>query len=194
MPGSDLASGRALRRRAARRGPSGKDRHSRTENGPGRQRRERDTCSDRADSGAGAGRGCCRGRCPGGRGPRTRSGARQRPATRMSVRHEEVSLASKKREETIDITPRVKAAVARAKIGDGIVTISVAHTTAAVFVNENADPDVQKDVLVALERAVPRDAKYSYAEGNGPEHVIVNIVGNLVAIVLHYVVCSLCDW
>ena len=68
----------------------------------------------------------------------------------MSVRHEEISIASKKREETIDITPRVKAAVTRAKIGDGIVTVSVAHTTAAVFVNENADPDVQKDVLTAV--------------------------------------------
>ena len=100
----------------------------------------------------------------------------------MSVRHEEVSLASKKREETIDITPRVKAAVARAKIGDGIVTISVAHTTAAVFVNENADPDVQKDVLTALERMVPRDAKYEHAEGNGPAHVKAVLVGNSVTL------------
>ena len=100
----------------------------------------------------------------------------------MSVRHEQVGVQSTRREETIDITPRVKAAVTRAKIGDGIVTISVAHTTAAIFVNENADPDVQKDVLTALERAVPSDAKYAHAEGNGPAHVKSILVGNSVTL------------
>ncbi|HEV8468748.1 MAG TPA: secondary thiamine-phosphate synthase enzyme YjbQ [Candidatus Limnocylindria bacterium] len=100
----------------------------------------------------------------------------------MSVRHEQIGIESTKREETIDITPRVKAAVTRAKIGDGIVTISVAHTTAAIFVNENADPDVQKDVLTALERAVPSDAKYAHAEGNGPAHVKSILVGNSVTL------------
>jgi secondary thiamine-phosphate synthase enzyme len=100
----------------------------------------------------------------------------------VSVRHEQIGIESTKREETIDITPRVKAAVTRAKIGDGIVTISVAHTTAAIFVNENADPDVQKDVLTALERAVPSDAKYAHAEGNGPAHVKSILVGNSVTL------------
>ena len=112
----------------------------------------------------------------------------------MSVRHEKVSLASKKREETIDITPRVKAAVARAKIGDGIVTVGVAHTTAAVFVNENADPDVQKDVLVALERAVPSDAKYAHAEGNGPAHVKSILVGNSVTLAVRDGEVALGTW
>jgi secondary thiamine-phosphate synthase enzyme len=100
----------------------------------------------------------------------------------VSVRHEQIGVQSTRREETIDITPRVKAAVTRAKIGDGIVTISVAHTTAAIFVNENADPDVQKDVLTALERAVPSDAKYAHAEGNGPAHVKSILVGNSVTL------------
>jgi secondary thiamine-phosphate synthase enzyme len=100
----------------------------------------------------------------------------------VSVRHEQIGVQSTRREETIDITPRVKAAVTRARIGDGIVTISVAHTTAAIFVNENADPDVQKDVLTALERAVPSDAKYAHAEGNGPAHVKSILVGNSVTL------------
>ncbi len=98
----------------------------------------------------------------------------------MSVRHEKITVETKKREETIDITPRVKAAVARAKIREGLVAVTVAHTTAAVFVNENADPDVQKDVLAALERMVPRDAKYEHAEGNGPAHVKAVVIGNSV--------------
>jgi secondary thiamine-phosphate synthase enzyme len=112
----------------------------------------------------------------------------------MSVRHEEITVASKKREETIDITPRVKAAVTRAKISDGIVTVGVAHTTAAVFVNENADPDVQKDVLTALERAVPSGAKYAHAEGNGPAHVKSVLVGNSVSLAVRDGEVALGTW
>ena len=105
-----------------------------------------------------------------------------------------MTAASKKREETIDITPRVKAAVTRARVGDGIVTVSVAHTTAAVFVNENADPDVQKDLLTALERAVPRDAKYAHAEGNGPAHVKSIIIGNSVTLAVRDGEIALGTW
>jgi secondary thiamine-phosphate synthase enzyme len=100
----------------------------------------------------------------------------------VSVRHEAIRVETKRREETIDITPRVKAAVTRAKVRDGIVAVSVAHTTAGVFVNENADPDVQKDLLSALERAVPRDAKYSHAEGNGPAHIKSVLIGSSVTL------------
>jgi secondary thiamine-phosphate synthase enzyme len=100
----------------------------------------------------------------------------------VTVRHEELSLDTARRQETVDITPRVKAAVTRSKVRDGICAISVAHTTAAVFVNENADPDVQTDVLAALERAVPSDARYAHAEGNGPAHVKAVIVGSSVTL------------
>jgi secondary thiamine-phosphate synthase enzyme len=110
------------------------------------------------------------------------------------VRHEQISVETTKREETIDITARVKAAVTRAKIADGIVAVTVAHTTAAVFVNENADPDVQKDVLTALERAVPRDAKYSHAEGNGPAHVKSVLVGGSITLPVREGAIALGTW
>jgi secondary thiamine-phosphate synthase enzyme len=112
----------------------------------------------------------------------------------VSVRHEQISVETTKREETIDITARVKAAVTRAKIADGIVAVTVAHTTAAVFVNENADPDVQKDVLTALERAVPRDAKYSHAEGNGPAHVKSVLVGGSITLPVREGAIALGTW
>ena len=102
----------------------------------------------------------------------------------MTVRHETITVETHKREETIDITPRVKTAVTRAKIRDGLVSVTVAHTTAAVFVNENADPDVQKDLLTTLERMIPRDAKYAHAEGNGPAHVKAVLVGNSVTLAI----------
>jgi secondary thiamine-phosphate synthase enzyme len=112
----------------------------------------------------------------------------------MTVRHETITVESKRREETIDITSRVKAAVTRAKIVDGIVTVTVAHTTAAVFVNENADSDVQKDILTALERMVPREAKYEHAEGNGPAHIKTVLVGNSVTLAIRDGAIALGTW
>ena len=111
----------------------------------------------------------------------------------MTVRHEQITVVTKKREETIDITPRVKSAVTRAKVGDGIVAVSVAHT-AAVFVNENADPDVQRDLLTALERAVPRDAKYAHAEGNGPAHIKAVLIGNSLTLPVRDGAIALGTW
>ena len=112
----------------------------------------------------------------------------------MTVRHETITVDTKMREETVDITARVKAAVTRAKIGDGIVTIAVAHTTAAVFVNENADPDVQRDLLTALERMVPRDATYEHAEGNGPAHIKSVLIGNSVTLTIREGAVALGTW
>ena len=112
----------------------------------------------------------------------------------MTVRHEQITVVTKKREEMIDITPRVKSAVTRAKVGEGIVAVSVAHTTAAVFVNENADPDVQRDLLAALERAVPRDAKYAHAEGNGPAHIKAVLIGNSLTLPVRDGAIALGTW
>ena len=112
----------------------------------------------------------------------------------MTVRQERITVETTKREQTIDITPRVKAAVTRAKIRDGLVAVSVGHTTAAVFVNENADPDVQKDLLTALERMVPRDAQYAHAEGNGPAHVKAILVGNSVTLAIRDGAVALGTW
>jgi secondary thiamine-phosphate synthase enzyme len=112
----------------------------------------------------------------------------------VSVRHERITVATDKREQTVDITARVKAAVTRAKIADGIVAVTVAHTTAGVFVNENADPDVQRDLLTALERAVPSDARYEHAEGNGPAHVKSVLIGNSVTLAVRDGEVSLGTW
>jgi secondary thiamine-phosphate synthase enzyme len=112
----------------------------------------------------------------------------------MTVRHEQITVVTTKREETIDITPRVKSAVTRAKVVDGIVAVSIAHTTAAVFVNENADPDVQKDLLTALERAVPRDAKYAHAEGNGPAHIKAVLIGSSLTLPVRDGAIALGTW
>jgi secondary thiamine-phosphate synthase enzyme len=51
------------------------------------------------------------------------------------------------------------------------------HTTTAVTINENADPDVPRDIISALEKIVPQSAKYKHAEGNSPAHVKSSLVG-----------------
>jgi secondary thiamine-phosphate synthase enzyme len=112
----------------------------------------------------------------------------------MTIRHETITVETTRHEETIDITPRVKAAVTRAKVRDGLVAVAVAHTTAAVFVNENADPDVQKDLLTALERMVPRAAKYAHAEGNGPAHIKAVLIGNSVTLAIRDGAVELGTW
>ena len=87
--------------------------------------------------------------------------------------------------ETIDITERVREAVRASKIAAGICVVNVTHTTAGVFVNENADPDVQRDLLAALERLVPDDDEYRHAEGNAPGHIKSVLVGTDVSLAVH---------
>jgi secondary thiamine-phosphate synthase enzyme len=103
----------------------------------------------------------------------------------MSVHHEKLSVSTDKRETTIDVTSRVRAAVTRSKVREGICVVNVAHTTAAVFVNENADPDVQRDLLHLLADAVPKNGDYRHAEGNAPAHIKSVLVGNGVTLSVH---------
>ena len=103
----------------------------------------------------------------------------------MTVHHEKLALSTDKRETTIDVTSRVRTAVTRSKVREGICVVNVAHTTAAVFVNENADPDVQRDLLHQLADVVPKDGDYRHAEGNSPAHIKAVLVGNDVTLSVH---------
>jgi secondary thiamine-phosphate synthase enzyme len=103
----------------------------------------------------------------------------------VSVHHEKLSVSTDIREMTIDVTSRVRAAVTRSKVREGICVVNVVHTTAAVFVNENADPDVQRDLLHQLAKVVPKDGDYRHAEGNSAAHIKAVLVGNAVTLSVH---------
>jgi secondary thiamine-phosphate synthase enzyme len=103
----------------------------------------------------------------------------------VSVHHEKLSLNTEKSETTVDVTSRVRAAVTRSKVREGICVVNVAHTTAAVFVNENADPDVQRDLLLQIAKVVPKDGDYRHAEGNSAAHIKAVLVGNDVTLSVH---------
>lgn len=81
------------------------------------------------------------------------------------------------RSEMIDITARVAAKVRESGIGQGTCHVFVPHTTAAVTINENADPDVPRDILMALDRIVPLSAGYRHTEGNAAAHVKASLFG-----------------
>ncbi|HLZ47617.1 MAG TPA: secondary thiamine-phosphate synthase enzyme YjbQ [Candidatus Limnocylindria bacterium] len=102
----------------------------------------------------------------------------------MSVAHLGMRIETTKQTETVDITDRVAEKVKESKIRDGICVVTVAHTTAAVFVNENADPDVRRDLLAALARAVPDGGDYRHAEGNSPAHIKSVLVGGDVSLAI----------
>ena len=98
--------------------------------------------------------------------------------------HFGLRIQTTKQTETVDITDRVAEKVKEANVNDGICVVTVAHTTAAVFVNENADPDVQRDVLATLARLVPDSGDYRHAEGNGPAHIKSVLVGHDVTLAI----------
>ena len=88
-----------------------------------------------------------------------------------------IPIDSRQRVELIDITAQVRAAVRTSGTGDGLAVVYTPHTTAAVTINENADPDVAVDLVMALNKLVPFDDNYRHAEGNSAAHVKSSLVG-----------------
>ncbi len=79
--------------------------------------------------------------------------------------------------EFINITSRVQQAVTESGVTDGVCVIFVPHTTAAVTINENADPDVVRDMKTELERIVPWEDGYRHYEGNSAAHLKASMIG-----------------
>jgi secondary thiamine-phosphate synthase enzyme len=87
------------------------------------------------------------------------------------------SVKSSKQTEFIDITRPVQEIVQKAGVKEGLCIILVPHTTAAVTVNENADPSVPKDIVMELNKIVPFEDRYQHTEGNSPGHIKSTLVG-----------------
>ena len=100
----------------------------------------------------------------------------------MAIHHEKLDIRTSTKVSTVDITARVRAAVTRSKVKDGICVVAVLHTTAGVFVNENADPAVQHDLLSQLGKLVPREEEFQHAEGNADAHIKAVLTGNDVSL------------
>jgi secondary thiamine-phosphate synthase enzyme len=94
---------------------------------------------------------------------------------RAAMKKFDVPTGSK--EVFVDITSDIEEEVRKSNVQSGICVVYVPHTTAAVTINENADPTVRQDILMSLRKAVPDSLPYAHAEGNSPAHVKSSLVG-----------------
>ena len=82
-----------------------------------------------------------------------------------------------RRTQLLDITVAVQCLVAQSGVSAGVCYLYVPHTTAAITINENADPDVPRDIEATLDRLIPKDAGYKHFEGNADAHIKSTLVG-----------------
>lgn len=88
-----------------------------------------------------------------------------------------LTLKSRAQTELIDISSQIQDAVAASGINEGNCLVYVPHTTAAVTINESADPSVKADILMVLNEVIPWEAGYRHLEGNSPAHLKATLVG-----------------
>ncbi|MGB9694573.1 MAG: secondary thiamine-phosphate synthase enzyme YjbQ [Caldisericaceae bacterium] len=93
-----------------------------------------------------------------------------------------VEIKTKAKEELIDITDIVEDKVRESNIVDGLCVVFVPHTTACVFINENTDPNVKKDILNELGKLIPDKDNYLHLEGNSQAHIKSAIIGSNITI------------
>lgn len=84
-----------------------------------------------------------------------------------------------------NITARVKRCLADSGVEEGICLVYIPHTTCGVTINEAADPDVEKDILMELNRIVPFDDGYAHGEGNSAAHIKSSMMGSSVTVPIH---------
>ena len=89
----------------------------------------------------------------------------------------QVTVTTQKNTQFIDITSQIQKTVQSMDIKSGLCFLFVPHTTAAITINENADPSVQSDMLNVLDTIIPWDLDYKHLEGNSAAHVKSTLVG-----------------
>lgn len=88
-----------------------------------------------------------------------------------------ITVPTRAQVEMIDITADVSAAIAESGVTEGAVIVFVPHTTAAITINENADPDVQRDMVAEINKIISWNGHYRHAEGNSAAHIKSSLVG-----------------
>jgi secondary thiamine-phosphate synthase enzyme len=114
---------------------------------------------------------------------RRRIGDAGRPVgyTRATMLLAPLEVTTRAADELVDVTAAVRDRIRASGVRAGIAVVYCPHTTAGVTIQENADPDVQRDLLLALANAVPeRPARgaFHHAEGNSHAHVKASMVGS----------------
>ncbi|MEA3506160.1 MAG: secondary thiamine-phosphate synthase enzyme YjbQ [Elusimicrobiota bacterium] len=91
---------------------------------------------------------------------------------------QKITVNTSKRTDIIDITSEINSVLSKSGVSEGICKVYVPHTTAAVTINENADPAVIKDIITILDEKVPRNhPEYRHGEGNSAAHIKSSLMG-----------------
>lgn len=107
---------------------------------------------------------------------------------------ETFSVKTGQRTEMLDITHQIQRAVSDSKVKNGICCVFVPHTTAAVTINENADPNVPRDIIMKLENLILPDDNYRHTEGNSDAHIKTSLVGSSETIIVEDGKLALGTW
>jgi secondary thiamine-phosphate synthase enzyme len=91
---------------------------------------------------------------------------------------EKIAINTDARTALIDITAQIDRFLAEHKFGRGLCYLFVPHTTAAITINEHADPDVKTDLLNELNKVIPYNDHYRHSEGNSAAHIKASLVGS----------------
>jgi secondary thiamine-phosphate synthase enzyme len=93
------------------------------------------------------------------------------PQTGMPVTCERLNISTSSRVQMISITAQISAVVKTSGVQDGICVVFCPHTTAGVTINENADPDVVRDIIYEINKVIPFTDHYQHGEGNSAAHI-----------------------
>jgi secondary thiamine-phosphate synthase enzyme len=96
---------------------------------------------------------------------------------RLMIKQKTIGIHSRKRTQWVDITNEVQRIVSESNVQNGICTVASLHTTGGVTINENADPDVERDFFNALAGLVSQDPSFHHSEGNSDAHILTSLVG-----------------
>ncbi len=95
-----------------------------------------------------------------------------------------INIVTHQRNELIDITHHIKDFVQKSNVKSGLVVVHVPHTTAAVSINENADPSVKSDIVKTMNSLIPQSNSYSHYEGNSDAHIKSSLFGPQLSLII----------
>jgi secondary thiamine-phosphate synthase enzyme len=95
-----------------------------------------------------------------------------------------LSVRTTSRVEMVDITGQIQELVRQSGVEEGVCHLFEAHTTAGLTINENADPSVQADILMVLNRIISDQEAYRHLEGNSPAHIKASLMGAQLSVLV----------